>query len=728
MLIRLALLLTLCGVAFAAASPADQVPGEDDWWLPDWVQATADTGFYAGYDPEATEIKLVWRDLEPSEGQFDWSSIEARLAQIDAGTKIWVRLFASDRNHVPDWLVDKHSLPTYRYMWPNQPYYDIIDKRYVDGDFIPIWQPEVQSSVRSLILALRQHPIFSQNRVSFAYMPHAWRWNEFSIKWIPELIDEGYQPADYLAWWRQCVDDYALLFDGDYGKLVYTGDGKHEWIEWAPQRIGWSNADYGVAWQTWSDAINLPNGSNAMAQHCLDIGCGARSGFTEVFNRYSHVPGWGTSLQTEGAYRYSVTDDNFPLIAEARVFGTENEDFYYHWEPLSHFDRYHYWKMAQLNALRLRMNWIFSHWESDRDHPALTQWVKLSLGKTAHTSPDAWCVLRQYRDPEQGSDDNIRNFERWLEHRVVSGDGATRPQYRIDYLADYATTINNSDDTEAWSYEALATDKDQGQTRMYFRTDPEFLSGSGHRVMVKMSYRDDAAGDWRLRYVDATGAASRVITGSGDGAWKTVSLTVDDMAFTRALSGAMDFCLEAGSAADLVVRMVRVIRLDEQRPGPAPTPQTVLRFDFGPAQAPVTANWLRDAGAPWSQQGDHSYGWSRDISGTARDRNLVSVQRDDTVVHLQKPGQVANWRVSVPNGQYRVWLRVGDPAYTDSRHQLQVEGQTIIDHVPSGGAACWAEATLDVEVIDAALDISPGPDAINAKINAVTVTTLGGNG
>src|SRR5262245_4773493 len=62
-------------------------------------------------------------------------------------------------------------------------------------------------------------------------------------------------------------------------------------------------------------------------------------------------------------------------------------------------------------------------------------------------------------------------------------------------------------------------------------------------------------------------------------------------------------------------------------------------INFQPAGSPVPAGYLADTGAPFANRGNgFAYGWNGDASTTMRDRNLVTDQRYDTLVHMQLYG------------------------------------------------------------------------------------------
>lgn len=573
--------LSFQSISWAVDSPSDQYPLEDDWWLPDWVTTSSNSGFYhTNNTADATGIKIPWKEVNPSEGVYDWTYIE-KQAKAASTDKLWVRFFASDVNHVPSWVIKKYNIPSYRYLWPDSPYYDINYQINSEGNFIPIWNTNVQNEYRKMLHALAKHKLATSGRIVFAYIPHGWRWSEYSFKWLTEKIKNGTTPQEFLDWFSVMLEDYATVFRGDYGKLVYTGRGEAEWMEWAPARIGWTNAKYSPYWNAWNDAINSADGGSVLSDMVIKKGGGARDGFTEQFNRYGNIPDWGTTLITyDDGYRYSVVDDTNPLIADkSRVFATENEDFSSLWKPVSSFDKYYYWKMAHLCALKLRMNWIFPKWNEAAERPKLTAWLKLSLGKKAAESPDAWVALRQYFPGKGDKKDNVRNFERWLTHRNVRPDGMTKPTYRIDYPASYAKSLNGNSDTSAWSYEALRTDIASGSKYMYFSVDDDFMSPGSHRVQIKVTWRDDAVGTWHVDYDAADGSIYKRcnVSAKGDGKWKTSTLTIKDAGFANRQVSGNDFRLVSDGQTDLVVRFVRVIRLDPPTDQKILTPPSKLR-------------------------------------------------------------------------------------------------------------------------------------------------------
>jgi len=139
----------------------------------------------------------------------------------------------------------------------------------------------------------------------------------------------------------------------------------------------------------------------------------------------------------------------------------------------------------------------------------------------------------------------------------------------------------------------------------------------------------------------------------------------------------------------------------------------------------VPDGYLPDYGLPFADQGNgFSYGWSRNISADARDRNSKNSpdQRYDTFLHLQK-GDPAVWEIAIPNGNYQVFIVGGDPDNTDQMNSFDVEGVIVPD--ADGQGDRWDAYVVNVTVADGRLTIKPAlgatPAASNSKISFVVI-------
>jgi len=164
-----------------------------------------------------------------------------------------------------------------------------------------------------------------------------------------------------------------------------------------------------------------------------------------------------------------------------------------------------------------------------------------------------------------------------------------------------------------------------------------------------------------------------------------------------------------------------------------------LRVNFQPDTAAIPAGYVKDGGLPYSAA--RGFGWVRedslsttthaglDVAVNARDRNLVTDQRIDTLIHMQYPAASsgtavrtpAAWEAAVADGTYEVTVGVGDAAANfDSTHRIRLEGTTAIAGFVPMSANRFAQATQTVTVADGRLTV----DALggtNTKIDFVTI-------
>ena len=164
----------------------------------------------------------------------------------------------------------------------------------------------------------------------------------------------------------------------------------------------------------------------------------------------------------------------------------------------------------------------------------------------------------------------------------------------------------------------------------------------------------------------------------------------------------------------------------------------VNNFNFGAADTFVPEGYILDFGEAYSEE--RGYGWVEeddlttplDLTPNGRDRDVSNIQITDTLMHLDYPISSGRpdavripgaWQYDVPNGQYRVALSVGDNSYYDSIHEINIEGENVIDNFIPTEEEPFATARELVTVNDGQLTI----DSIggqNTKLNYVRVTPV----
>ncbi|MDM9632817.1 PKD domain-containing protein, partial [Robiginitalea aurantiaca] len=177
------------------------------------------------------------------------------------------------------------------------------------------------------------------------------------------------------------------------------------------------------------------------------------------------------------------------------------------------------------------------------------------------------------------------------------------------------------------------------------------------------------------------------------------------------------------------------------------TNELVFTYQFNfqsPADVEISPDgYIDDLGAPFGPQvtslGTVNFGWVEpgttnpaDASANARNRNngtgddpllktFTIIGHRSTNLYPQR-----DWLIEVPNGSYFVNISVGDPDFTDSYHQLDVNGVTVLDYNQENatdGLVNFDNTSL-VEVTDGVLRLSLGTDGVNAKPNFIRLAPV----
>jgi hypothetical protein len=450
-------------------------------------------------------------------------SFESLDDQLAEGGPYWMRIFASGEDWAPEWVLEDCAV-------------DVYGPDYDGEKHLPIWNDCVWGHLMQTYSDLfAEAGLASDPNLRFVYVPGAFTWAEFDYEMVTAAVDAGdLDWSTYSAWYSYAWSDLAAIFGTNATKLVFTGE------------------DYPFG----------PFGAkdDLLAADAVGAGLGIRNGISEISNFHlSEAPAYGSMIQPNG---HLIVDESLPIHDGTRIVATENECFtdcgYDTDEP------YYAVRQANLKSLQLRMNWMYvvpgpSMLE---EYPEQWDWLRLSLGQAASTSPDAWAALRdaedtywgesvdesdlgRFADPAEWSDRPfVRNLERWLVQVDVPGSVAHRTS------ADLHSQVLQPDNGDA--YEGLSTAVADGDTGFAFDLDEGFVTGSA--PLVKVTFLDAGAGSFTVD----TGAGSSVsIVRTGSGAWRTATVALP----TVVTGGAWDVRVSLAAASDdLVVRFVRVVR------------------------------------------------------------------------------------------------------------------------------------------------------------------------
>jgi hypothetical protein len=149
------------------------------------------------------------------------------------------------------------------------------------------------------------------------------------------------------------------------------------------------------------------------------------------------------------------------------------------------------------------------------------------------------------------------------------------------------------------------------------------------------------------------------------------------------------------------------------------------QVNFQPASAPVVPGYAVDSGVVYGARGDGlTYGWNVSLVGNTRDRQVLTDQLRDTLIHLSVSSTASpRWEIAVPNGTYEVHAVSGDPQYNDSVYQLDVEGVRLIDGTPTRTNR-FIEGTAEVSVSDGRLTVTNGSGAKNNKLCYIEIMQI----
>jgi hypothetical protein len=163
------------------------------------------------------------------------------------------------------------------------------------------------------------------------------------------------------------------------------------------------------------------------------------------------------------------------------------------------------------------------------------------------------------------------------------------------------------------------------------------------------------------------------------------------------------------------------------RPPRPPVPgQLPIIINFQPDKAPRIERVETDFGKEFGPRNNGLfYGWNQDNQINTRIRNepISPDLAHDTFNHLQKDGQFV-WEIALDNGEYYVIVVGGDPSFFDSVIQIQLQGQIIVDGIPTPESP-WVTGSGFVTVTDGRLSLTSGEGAHNNKINYIEITGLG---
>ncbi len=171
-------------------------------------------------------------------------------------------------------------------------------------------------------------------------------------------------------------------------------------------------------------------------------------------------------------------------------------------------------------------------------------------------------------------------------------------------------------------------------------------------------------------------------------------------------------------------------------------PLLSIKVNFQDSVTIPPSGWLSDYGQPFgprtsSNQGNgKTFGWIKssdktpfDLTKNGRKRNSPSnillatfiIMQGKNINNSTGAAEDGIWEARVANGNYDVTVSVGDGAYTDSRHSINVEGVSVISGFVPTDKVRFKSATVTISVSDGYLTIDAN-GGVQTKINTVTIS------
>lgn len=528
------------GVAEPAISVVGSVDG-DDWSLPAGTAAVPGTGFFSEHaDPgrhvDVHAVDVTWRMLEPAEDDYR-DDVAGRAQDLDLAPladqlavpgRYWLRVWLTNVRWAPRWVVDDCGI-------------DVAGLDEDGGRHLPIWDDcfwgHAVDLYRHLLVDLG---LGDDPDLVLAYVPGGFAWSEFDFDVVDQAVAAGdlTVPA-FVAWFHRMVDDLTGLMGDRAGKLVYTGE------------------DHPFA--------SLGTADDLLARYAVEHGMGVRTGISELSNFHlNEVPAYGTTIGPDG---HLVTDEGWVLREPGRISAAEHEcydDCGFRADQLGYAIR-----QSNLHALAaLRTNWLYvvPHDSYLDRFAAHWRWVRLSLGRTAATSPDAWVALRRADDEYWADDDTadeagvdwsgrpvVRDLERWV-RQLEQAPGCRGRRGSEVHVGELAPE-------NGVAREGRRTDAAAGQPHLCFAVDDAFQAPTEAADLdVLVTYVDRGRGSFALTVPGEDGRLrSPEVPLTDTGRRRTARFHVEGGRLDASLPGGADLRLTRVRGADVDVQFVRVV-------------------------------------------------------------------------------------------------------------------------------------------------------------------------
>jgi hypothetical protein len=525
---------------------------------------------------KGVEFDQPWSEVEPREGVFDWSELDARLKEA-VKEDIYVFISINVGPDSPQWLfgqgIAKIMTAGHRHVGPYPDYFNPQHIAYYHRLIA-----EFGRHTRSLPAELTKRIVFVQAKTgatgdespykgevtNAAFKISPAKWNDYRLvafKKFHTAFQEGpgpIIPIMYTSIINEDTDDYALL------KWV-SADVKGGW----GTKMGGTGQNYQINGEV--------ERTRAVLNHTVD----PAPGVYELFTRCEMDQGWKEGIFAknikQGFYWTSISAIHSGLsmwnvTESARDWHAEQK----YWEDLEFFNRY----AGQTRAAQATH--AFSALREGLDAADTVKFPEGKFGQASIKNADRYLaicaslpaygakmddvsgvlagMMKQRRGQEglndSGWDIFPGNYERFLHQ--IDADQTSVGWWRVGGEITADSPVHGRF--------ARGFEHKSGKDVMAFDIKDAFFSAkspsASGAISVRVVYYDQGHGQWSLSYdaVDDPDKIAAVITKTNTGEWKEVSVTLTDARFDNRGRNGGDLALVNTDAEDDIFHLIEIER------------------------------------------------------------------------------------------------------------------------------------------------------------------------